>query len=290
MPAQKTVVPGRRHLGVGLILLGEATTQTGAAIAAGLFSLIGPGGAVGLRLTFAALMLVAFVRPSIRGISARQWGLIVAYGLSMSAMNISYYEAVARIPLGAVVALELLGPLVLSVVWSRRPSSWLWALLALLGVVILDRGGFHGLNQAGVLFALLAGALWACYIVTARRSSTTLHGLDGLALAMVVGAIAAAPYAVVSGGSSLLDPEVLLIGLGVALLSSTLPYAFEAIALRWMPGSAFAVLMSLEPVMAALAGAVILGQPMNLWAAVAIGLVVVASAGALRTSHPAGAD
>lgn len=290
MAARDSASSGRRRLGVGLILLGEATTQSGAAIAAGLFPLIGPAGAVGLRLGFAALILLAVVRPSIGCLGARQWALVVAYGLSLAAMNTTYYEAVARIPLGAVVALELLGPLVLSVVWSRRPSSWLWALLALTGVVILDRGGFHGLNRMGVFFALLAGALWACYIVTARRSSTTLHGLDGLALAMVVGAVAAAPYAIVSGGRSLLAPRALLIGLGVALLSSTLPYAFEAIALRWMPGSAFAVLMSLEPVMAALAGALILGQPMNLWAGVAIGLVVVASAGALRTSHPDGQD
>lgn len=274
-----------RRAGVGLIVLGEATTQIGAAIAAGLFDRIGPAGAVGLRLFFAALILMIAVRPPLRAFTTRQWLLVVGYGLSLAAMNTSYYEAVARIPLGAVVCLELLGPLVLSVALSRRASAWLWALLAGSGVVILDRGGFGRMNPEGVFFALLAGALWACYILAARRASTTMRGLDGLSTAMAVGALAAAPYAIISGGSRLMEAHVLLIGLIVALLSSTLPYAFEAIVLHWMPGSAFAVLMSLEPVMAALSGALILGQPINLWTGVAIGLVVVASAGALRTNR-----
>jgi inner membrane transporter RhtA len=195
-----------------------------------------------------------------------------------------FYEAIARLPLGTAVTLEILGPLALSVLASRRLLSVLWATLALTGVVLLGHGGLTDLDAVGVGCALGAGGLWACYILTAQRSATTLAGLDGLALAMAVGAVAVAPFSLAAAGPALFSPAVLAAGAAVAALSSLLPYALEAISLRRLPSSTFAVLMSLAPAVAATTGAVLLDQPMDAISALAIACVVAASAGAVATS------
>src|SRR5690606_17319502 len=152
------------------------------------------------------------------------------------------------------VTIEVLGPLVLSIVASRRASAWLWAALALAGVVALGGGGWDRLDPVGVVFAAGAAASWAFYILASARVGREFPKLDGLALAMTVGAIISLPFGIASAGSALLRPELLGLGACVALLSSTIPYAFELIALRRLPAAAFAILMSLAPATASLAG------------------------------------
>jgi inner membrane transporter RhtA len=269
---------------VALVIGGQFSTQFGAAVAALLFARLGPGGAVVLRLGVAALVLVLVCRPQLRGRSAAHWRTVAAYGLALGGMNICFYEAIARIPLGAAVTLEVLGPLTLSVVTARGALRFVWAGLALTGVALLGADGFSGLTLPGAAFALVAGVLWAGYIVLAQRTGQAFGGLDGLALAMVVGALLALPVGIASAGTGLLDPVSLGLGAAVAGLSSLLPYSLEMLALRRVPAAMFAVVMSLSPAVAALAGAVVLGQALTPVTALAIGLVVAANVGAVGWS------
>jgi inner membrane transporter RhtA len=279
--------PGR-HLGsVGLVVAGLALQEVGASFAVLLFPEVGAVGVVSLRLGFSALILMLICRPSLRGHGVDGWVTVAGFGLVLAAMNFLFYEALARIPLGAAVTIEVLGPLVLSVVTSRRVSGWLWALVAFAGVALLGQGSFGHLDPVGVLFAFGAAATWAGYILLSARTGQRFARFDGLAIGMSIGAIATVPFGIaVVGAAGILQPQILLIGAAVAVLSSTLPYAFELLALRRLPASTFSVLMSLAPAIATLAGLVILGQQFTVVGAIAIGLVVVASAGAVRSSRP----
>lgn len=277
--------PGRwGSLGsVGLVLGAGISVQFGGALAAGLMPRAGALGVVTLRLVVAALVLLLLCRPAVRGHSRSDWGTVLAFGLTMGGMNGLFYLSIDRIPLGPAVALEVLGPLTLSVLASRRALNLLWAALALVGVVLLSGGGFGGLDPVGVLFALGAGGMWAGYIVFSARTGRRFPQADGLAFAMVVAALLSLPLGVAESGARLLDPVVLGLGAGVALLSSVLPYSLELAALRRLPASTFAIMMSLEPAIAAGAGFLVLGQTLSLVEALAISLVVVASIGAVRT-------
>ncbi|MBT8798022.1 EamA family transporter [Microbacterium flavum] len=240
-----------------------------------------------LRLVFSALILCAVARPRLRGLDRAAWSAVVQLGIALAVMNGLFYLALERLPLGVTVTIEVLGPLTLSIVASRRGSAWLWAVLALAGVVALAGGGWDRLDVVGVLFALGAAAMWALYILSSARVGARVQGLGGLALAMAIGAVLALPFGLVQAGPVLLRPEPAslgLLGLGaaVALLSSTLPYAFELIALRRLAASAFAIMMSLAPAIAALAGFVLLGQHLSILEVAGIGLVVAASIGAVR--------
>ncbi|KAF4406326.1 MULTISPECIES: DMT family transporter [Streptomyces] len=281
-PAARTVAKGRAGA-AALVVASALSLQFGAAVAALLFPRAGALGVVTLRLTLAALVLMVVCRPRLRGHSRADWGLVVAFGLALGGMNTLFYQAIERIPLGAAVTLEVLGPLVLSVVASRRAAAWLWAALALGGVLLLGRGGFDELNAAGVAYALGAAAMWAAYILLSARTGRRFPRTDGLALALVVAAAMTLPLGVLSAGPALLDPVTLGLGAVVALMSSVLPYSLELASLRRLPAATFAVLMSLEPAVAALAGLLVLGQPLSLVAAAAILLVVAASIGAVLT-------
>ncbi|MGW7252787.1 EamA family transporter [Streptomyces sp. NPDC054834] len=268
---------------VGLVLAGGVSVQFGAAVAVTLMPRAGALGVVTLRLLAAALVLLLVCRPRLRGHSRTDWGTVVVFGITMGAMNGLFYEAVARIPLGAAVTLEVLGPLTLSVLASRRAVNAVWAGLALLGVFLLGGGGFGDLDLVGVAFALGAGAMWAAYIVFSARTGRRFPQADGLALAMGVAALLFLPLGVVESGGKLLDPVTVGLGSAVAVLSSVLPYTLELLALRRLPASTFAVLMSLEPAIAATAGFLILDQTLAPLQALAIALVVTASMGAVRT-------
>jgi inner membrane transporter RhtA len=268
---------------VGLVLAAGVSVQFGAALAVTLIPRAGALGVVSLRLAVAAVVLLAVCRPRLRGHSRADWGTILAFGAAMAAMNGLYYQAVARIPLGAAVTLEVLGPLALSVLASRRAVNLLWAALALGGVFLLSGGAVGSLDPVGAAFAVGAGAMWALYIVFSARTGRRFPQADGLALAMGVGALLFLPLGIAESGSKLLVPSTLGLGAGVALLSSVLPYTLELLALRRMPASTFAILMSLEPAIAATAGLLVLGQSMSLLEVVAIVLVVAASMGAVRT-------
>ncbi|MFH8442420.1 EamA family transporter [Streptomyces sp. NPDC018026] len=268
---------------VGLVLAGGISVQFGAALAVSLMPRAGALGVVTLRLAVAAVVMLLVCRPRLRGHSRADWGTVVVFGIAMAAMNGLFYQAVDRIPLGPAVTLEVLGPLALSVFASRRAVNLLWAALALAGVFLLGGGGFGGLDPAGAAFALAAGVMWAAYIVFSARTGRRFPQADGLALAMAVGALLFLPLGIVESGSKLIDPVTLALGAGVALLSSVLPYTLELLALRRLPAPTFAILMSLEPAIAAAAGFLILDQALTATQSAAIALVIAASMGAVRT-------
>ncbi len=300
------------------VLAAIASVQVGAALARHLFARVGPTGMVSLRLVFAALILVAVARPALtafdpRGRPRREIAALLGYAAVLAAMNWSFYEAIDRIPLGIAVTFEFLGPLGVALVGSavgspggipRGPLARLrdlsWAALAAAGVVLLGGfgdgsggggGGAGGaIDPVGIALALLAGAFWAAYILLSAQVGRAGAGLRPLAVALVLSALAVTPAGVLTAGTALLAPVVLLGGLGVALLSSALPYALELTALRRMSPSAFGVMMSLEPAAAALAGLVILGESLGPVEVLAIGLVTVASAGSTWSSSRAGSN
>ena len=267
-----------------LVVAGLACQEVGASIAVLLFPEVGPLGMVMLRLAFSAVVLLAIARPHPRGHGRAAWTAVVSFGLVLALMNGLFYLALERLPLGVTVTIEVLGPLVLSIIASRRASAWLWAGLAFAGVVALGGGGWDRLDLLGVLFALGAAASWAFYILASARVGAAFPKLDGLALAMTAGALIALPFGIADAGAALLRPEILGLGAAVAVLSSTLPYAFELIALRRLAASAFAILMSLAPATASLAGFVLLGQQLNLLELAGVALVIAASIGAVRAA------
>lgn len=269
--------------GPSLVIVGLACQEVGASIAVTLFPTVGPVGMVTLRLVFSALILLLISRPALRNRSAIAWRTAVAFGLSLSGMNVCFYLALERLPLGTTVTIEFLGPLVLSVVAGRRWLSLVWAVLAALGVVMLG-GGMSDLDPIGVMFALAAAALWVGYILFAQATGVHFRGVGGLAIATAIGSIPTIPLALAATGvAPFVDPGVLLAGLGIALLSSAIPYALELTALRRVTASAFAVLLSLAPAIAAAAGFAILGQSLGLVSLAGIACVIAASIGAIRT-------
>ncbi|GAA2627828.1 EamA family transporter [Streptomyces axinellae] len=275
--------PGRGSLaGVALMLAGTLSVQFGSAVAALLFPRAGALGTVALRVTLAAVLLLIVTRPRLRGYARADWAVVGGFGVALGGMNLLFYQAIDRIPLGPAVTLEVLGPLLLSTLASRRAANLLWAGLALAGVYLLGRGGFDQLNVSGVAFALGAGAMWAAYILLNARAGARFPRLDGLALAMSVAALISLPLGLGAAGGRLLEPAVLGLGLAIAVMSSGVPYTLELLALRRLPAATFAVLTSLAPAVAAAAGYLVLGQGLSLVQCLAIALVVAASAGAVQ--------
>lgn len=264
-----------------LVIAGLLCQDIGASLAVLLFPKTGPLGMVMLRLVFSALILLVIARPRLRGHSASGWRAVIAFGIVLALMNSLFYLALNHLPLGVTVTIEVLGPLALSIIAAQRASAWLWAGLAFAGVVALAGGGWDRLNVVGVLFALGAAASWALYILSSARVGGEFPKLDGLALAMSIGAIVSLPLGIADAGAALLQPLVIGLGAAVAMLSSTIPYAFELIALRRIPASVFAVLMSVSPAVATLAGLVLLGQRLTWVELVGIALVIAASMGAV---------
>ena len=267
-----------------LVLLGIVSVQLGSALAKHLFSAVGSFGTVALRLFFAATVLILVWRPSLR-MKRGTWTVVLAYGVTLGLMNLCFYLALARIPLGIAVTIEFLGPLAVALAGSRRWLDAFWALLAAGGVALLMEG--RGLlDLVGVVFALAAGTCWGLYIlVGAALGRHTTEG-SGLALGMGIAAIIAVPFGVADSGTALLQPRVLVAGLGVALLSSVIPYSLDLEALRRMPPRVFGILMSLEPAMAALIGLIVLQEVLRGSQWVAVLCVVAASAGATRGARP----
>lgn len=274
---------------VGMVLGAIASVQIGAAFAKQLFGEVPPTSMTWLRLVSATLLLL-LARPLLGrrpprptreepGTVGSRWLIALAFAAALVGMNWSIYQAASHIPLGIAVTLEFLGPLAVAIVGSRRPLDLLWAGLAGAGVLALGWSP-TALNVPGVAFALLAGACWAGYILLGARLGRHWSGLDALTLACALGAIVLAAPAIAHGGAALWQPRVLITGLAVGLLSSVLPYSLELAALRQLPPRVFSILMSLEPVVAALAAWVILREALGPIEAIAIGLIVAASIGA----------
>jgi inner membrane transporter RhtA len=267
-----------------LVFGGIASVQIGAAFATTLFGRVGPSGTVLLRLLTATIILLALWRPRPRALDRRQLGLVLGFGLALAVMNVTFYHAIARIPLGIAVAIEFLGPLAVAIAGSRRAVDLVWALLAAAGVFALTHGTTHGLDTMGIVFALIAGAAWAAYIHGNARMGQAFHDGTGLALAMGVASVLALGPGLAQGGGRLLSVHVLLVGAAVGLLSSAIPYTLEMETLRRITPGVFGVLMSLEPAVAALAAFLILGQGLTAREVAGIALVVAASAGAARAA------
>ncbi|MHA3683865.1 EamA family transporter [Leucobacter sp. HY1908] len=256
------------------------SVQFGNALVGGMFGQIGPLGAATARLTFAAVMLLVIVRPRVRGWSRRTWFTVTALGLALAGMNSCIYLAFEQIPLGVAVTIELLGPLTVAALGSRRLIDLGWVALALAGVVLLGAAPGVQLAAGGIAFAAAAAACWALYIVSSARLGSGTRGIDPLAVAMTIAALAALPF----GGSDAVRafaaaPSLALVFVGAALLTSVVPYALEFVALRRMPVRVFGVLSSLGPAVAALAGLVVLAQRLAPLQVGAIALVVIACAG-----------
>ena len=268
-----------------LVVGGIFSVQFGAAIAKHLFEVVPPTAMVWMRLATSAVILLIVVRPSFRGRSRLDWLVALGFGISLMTMNWAIYQSFARIPLGVAVTIEFLGPLAVAVAGSRRPRDLIWVGLAGLGVALL---GFSptGLTLAGALFALLAGASWAAYILLSKQTGQRWPGLSGLAVASLVGFVVLAPPAVLEAGAVLLRPEVLVLGVAIGLLSSVIPYSLELIALRRISPRIFGILMSLEPAAAALAAMIVLREWLTFTQWLALVCVVGASVGATRTSPP----
>jgi inner membrane transporter RhtA len=270
---------------VALVLAGAVSVQFGAALGVLLIERIGALGATTVRTVLAAVIVVAIVRPKLRGHSRTDLLVGLGFGLALGVMNLCFYEAAARLPLGAAVTLEFIGPLGLAVVMSRRLRDVAWVLLAGVGVYLLSEGGMARLDLVGVLFALGAAACWAAYIVLGSQASRRFPGASAVAVAMIVSTILMLPVGAATSGTKLLDPTVLAIGLVIAIASSALPYTMEVAALRRIPPRTFGVLMSIDPAVAALAGFLVLHQRLTVPQLIAIGLVIAASAGATITAR-----
>jgi inner membrane transporter RhtA len=270
-------------LPVGVLAIAMISVQIGAALVKGLFPVAGVAGATTLRLVLASMILSAIWRPWRLRPTAREARSILVYGIAMGCMNYCFYSALSRIPLGIAVALEFTGPLAVAIASSHRAVDYLWVMLAALGLLVLLPLGHHSISGVGIAFALGAGLFWALYIVFGRKAGTA-HGGVTTAMGTVVAALVIAPIGVMQAGSALVDPALLPVALGVAILSSALPYSLEMFALTRIPTKTFGVLMSAEPALGALSGFAFLHERLSLiqWAAIAS--IMAASAGSAATS------
>ncbi len=281
-----------------LVLSGIVSTQLGAGLATRLFHQVPAAAVTGLRLWAAAIVLLIVAGRGVTAAAAgmarrRAWRdalVVLGFGLCLGAMNFVFYQAIARIPLGVAVTIEFLGPLAVAVAGSRRLLDLVWVGLAAAGVVLLTSDGTGHLNVAGIVFAALSAVGWAGYILFSVATGRRFTGASGLALAMIVAAVAVTPVAGAAAGSApgaLTRPSVLLTGAGVGVLSSAIPYGLEMQALRRLPSRVFGIWMSVEPAVAALIGLALLGQRLSAPEWAAVGCVVAASIGAARAAPPA---
>lgn len=259
--------------------------QTGAVVAKRLFPIAGPTGTAALRLVFAALMLGMLLRPWRARLDTAAWRAVVMYGLALGGMNALYYASISRLPLGIATALEITGPFIVAVLTSRRGVDFLWIALAAVGLLLLlpITRAAGGIDRAGAAFALGAGACWALYIVFGQRAGAAC-GVQATALGMIVGAVAVAPFGIMSAGARLFAPRVLPLAIAVALLSTAIPYSLEMVALRKLPARSFSTLMSIQPAFAALFGLVLLDEHLAPRQWLAIAIVMAASAGTTATA------
>jgi inner membrane transporter RhtA len=278
-------IRGNPAVAAGMVIGSISSVQCGAALATTLFDRVGPAGTVFLRGTFAALILLLVARRDVARLRRSDLRDVAFFGVTLAAMNLCFYESIERLPLGIAVTFEFTGPLAVAIFGSHRRRDLIWAGLAALGIVLLS-GDFGGgpIDLLGAALALTAGAFWACYILLSARIGGRSEGLGGLAVSMSISALLLSPVGLAEGAGQMGSAAVLARGLGVGILSSAFPYALEIEALRRLPNAVFGVMMSLEPAVAALVGFVALGQGLGWTEAVAIGLVVAASAGALHSA------
>ncbi|MEL6230918.1 MAG: EamA family transporter [Cyanobacteria bacterium J06627_3] len=269
-----------------LVILAGLTVQLGSALAKSVFELAGPLGTVFLRVALSATLLMLLWRPGWQN-ARPHWPLVMAYGGVLTLMNTSFYLAIDRIPLGVAVAIEFTGPLGLAVIKSRRWLDLLWVLLAAFGVVLLAPLQGSGLDPVGLGFAGIASLAWAGYILLAQATGKVVPGIEGLVWGMVFGTCILMPIGIGSAGTALLDGKLIAIATAVAALSSA-TYALELVALRRLPVNVFGVLLSVEPMLAAASGFLVLGETLTMRSMVAVVLISIAAAGSARYGLPVG--
>lgn len=266
------------------VLFAIISVQSGAAIAKTLFPAIGAAGTASLRIGISAIILLAVYRPNLLKITPNQWKIVIPYGLSLGAMNLIFYLAIERIPIGLAVTLEFIGPLLVAVIGSKRLIDYLWVLLAAIGIVLIAPWSNNGIDLLGVLFALLAGALWAAYIVLGTKVSKIMKGGDAVATGMLFASILIVPFGILENGLTNLTPTFLYLGIALALLSSAIPFTLEMKALAQLPARTFSILMSLEPAAASIFAFIFLQEYLTFNEILAVVFVVIASVGSTITS------
>jgi inner membrane transporter RhtA len=270
-----------------ILLVAMVSVQFGASFAKSIFPAAGPAGTVALRVGLSTVVLWAILRPWREWPSRAAWKPLLVYGVVLGTMNLCFYQALQSLPLGIAVAIEFLGPVTVALLASHRPADFLWIALAVGGLLaLLPIAGGRGVDPVGCAFALAAAACWALYIWIGR-SAAEAYGPRSVAVGSLVASLFVVPIGIAQAGSHLLDPHVLWIGLLVAILSSALPYTLEMMVLTRMPTKTFSTLMSLDPVMGAIAGLVVLGEHLQLREWAAIFAIMAASAGATLTAHRA---
>jgi inner membrane transporter RhtA len=271
-----------------LVLAASLSINLGAAVGKDLFGALGAEGVAALRCGIAALVLWALVRPW-RGaaLSRGKLGWLAAYGITLGAMNLSIYLAFQYLPIGLAVAIEITGPLLLVLLLSRSLRDFVWLALAAGGLALLLpwRGAYEQVDLRGVLFASLAGLCWALYIMLGKRVAG-VGPARAVAIGMAFACVVTVPLGILRAGPALLAPPVLLTGLGVALLSSTVPYVLEMKALSSLSGKVFGLVTSSAPALAALGAFVVLGERLTAQQWLAVALVMAASAGCALTARP----
>lgn len=281
--------PSSQTSGVLLVLGSCISLQVGAALAIQLFPQIGVWGVTTLRLALAGLILCALTRPQPWRWNQQQWVSVLLLGLAFAGMNGAFYQSLALLPLGLAVAVEFIGPLALAALLSRRLLDALWIGLAALGMGLIGlekASGSADISSLGLVFALIAGFFWACYILASSHVGKLLPGTEGLGPSLLCAAVLTLPFGTDGTLQALGDPQLLALALGAALLASVLPYSLEMLALRRLPKKVFSILLSLEPGIAALGGWLLLAQPTGPLRWVAIALLTLASIGITLTSRP----
>ncbi|NRS88471.1 inner membrane transporter RhtA [Flavobacterium sp. 7E] len=266
------------------VLFAIISVQSGAAIAKTLFPVLGAAATASLRIGISAIILVAVYRPNLFKITSNQWKIVIPYGLSLGAMNLIFYLAIERIPIGLAVTLEFIGPLVVAVLGSKQILDYLWVLLAASGIVLIAPWKEEGVDLLGVVFALTAGAMWAAYIILGGKVSKIMKGGEAVATGMLFASMLIIPFGIMGNGFATITPHFFYLGVALALLSSAIPFTLEMKALGQLPSRTFSILMSLEPAVASICGLVFLHELLTINEIIAVACVVIASAGSTLTS------
>jgi inner membrane transporter RhtA len=269
---------------VPAVIFAIMSVQSGAAIAKGLFPAIGAAGTASLRIGISAIILLAVYRPNLFKITTSQWKFVIPYGLSLGAMNLIFYLAIERIPLGLAVTLEFIGPLLVAVWGSKRLIDFLWILLAAAGIILIAPWSNSGIDVLGMVLALLAGGFWAAYIILGGKISKIMKGGDAVATGMIFATILIVPIGIIGNGLNSLTPTYFYLGIALALLSSAIPFTLEMKALGQLPARTFSILMSLEPAAASICALIFLQEYLTITELLAVVFVVTASAGSTMTT------
>ncbi|MFJ3368087.1 threonine/homoserine exporter RhtA [Pseudomonas sp. NPDC086251] len=269
---------------VGLLIVAMASIQSGASLAKSMFPLIGAQGTTTLRLIFASIIMVLLLRPWRAKLTAKSLRTVIVYGMALGGMNLLFYMSLRTVPLGIAVALEFTGPLAVAIYASRRAIDFLWIALASVGLLLLIPTGeaSAGIDLVGAGYALGAGVCWALYILFGQKAGAD-NGVQTAALGVMIAALFVAPFGIAHAGAALLNPSLIPVAIGVALLSTALPYTLEMVALTRMPTRTFGTLMSIEPAIGALSGLLFLQEYLSLSQWMAIMCIILASVGATMT-------